>query len=266
MKVGVCSVNQDGAQGRSSIIMITSSVYSITQNNRVAILSTGDISNFRKSIQISDNTSPSRSTSVYKSMLTSGQLKPEEVMDFGSKIGKEEVYLFDIFSTSLDVTDVNDIFISTLSLLRRELVFVELQGNLDDEFNQAVIDECDAILFIFTPDHKSIESIKTLSETLPKKILRKSGFMCNKYDRDVISEKHLAKLIGIDVKNVLIMPDNKQVKKLSLSGELNKIGMSIVLGEGEVLDMRIRVKEFMSYLFDTKAHKIIKGVEQWHKL
>lgn len=264
MKVAVIS-NLETQQGRSSFITLLSSVFSRSQHKKVTILSTGPMKHFLDSVEVKASMTAVKSVSVLKVVMSSSNVQEEEMNDYAIRIGSEEVYAYDIFSSTLAKDDLQSLFMSILKQSKSELVLVEVVGSPDEPFNKQVLESVDAIVNVFNHNPASIEAVRDYVDNGDRDIVRRTGFVCQKYDPDAISEAKLGKFIKMNARNFIVIPYNSVIQKECMNGTLNTLAKFICKGHSEVVNLRSKLLEVMQFLFDSPRHKYIKGVNEWHK-
>ena len=264
MIVAVIS-NPSTPSGKSSFITALATTFAHTQNKVASIFSTEEMSDYLETVTVQARPIGAQSMNVYNALMTNGQLQGEEYYDYANRIGDERVYAFNIFGAHLDQRILEKLFITTLSRCDSELVLVEIAGDYTSPFNQEVINLCHSFIYVANTDNKSFKQIDAYKKTMTFDAFERTGFIFQKYDDKVISEKQVSKRIGIPIRNMLIMNYNPVVQKLALEGEQDRLGQLIASGHGETIKLRMRMLETMQYLFDSPNHKYIKDPSTWRQ-
>lgn len=264
MKVAVIS-NLETQQGRSCFIVLLASVFSRSQRKRSSIYSTGDMKNLLSSVEVKTTQTSAKSVSVFRAMLDAATIKDDEIYDYANRIGDEEVFAFNLLDSSFERDELEELFITTMNKDRSDLRLFEIVGPLDNPFNQKVLQNVDAVINIFNHNTASIDAVRDYVENYDKNIVRRTGFVCQKYDANVVGEKKLGHLIKMNARNFIVLPYNPIVGKEAIDGTLNTLARYIVTGHNEVVGLRSKLLEVMQFLFDSPKHKYIRGVSEWHK-
>lgn len=264
MKVAVIS-NQETQCGRSSFILLLASVFARSQRKRVSVFSTGSIGSMIGYVDVKTPKTAITSISVFKAMLGTGNVNDKELYDYALRIGEEEVFAFDIFSSSIEDWQLHDLFFKIINKMKTELILIEIVGSPKEEFNKSVLKNVDAVIDIFNHNQKSITAVKEYVENFEQAIVKRTGYVCQKFDPQTIGEKKLSTLIQMNKRNIMLLPYNPVIAKECLNGTLNTVAKYIVEGNNEVINLRIKICEIMQFLFDSPSYKYIKGVNEWYK-
>ena len=263
--IRVAVISPEQASGKSTLMALLSGVFSRSQNKNVAIMSTGRATENIDIVNVVDNNQKLRSVHVFKALLSSDAIETKELFDYGYRAGEENVFIYDIFGVAMDVSEQQSLFMETLQNVPADLTLVEIKGDLYEEFNQRVLKACDAILYLFTTSKPSISKMRDYIDNGLQEFTVKTGYVCSRYDRNIIGEKKLGQLCKMNARNILLFPYNSAVGKKSLDGTVDYLVYDIMKGHPEVLELRSRLLEIMQYLFDTDKHKYIRGVADWFK-
>ena len=263
MRVAV--ISSEELVGKSNTIILLASLFARTQRKRVTIFSTGDMTNILKSVEtktLENNliTSPP----VFRAVLQSHDLINDELFDYAIRIGEEEVYAFNIWGQSIAEHELQELTLETLKRVNTPLVLVEVNGDLNSEYNKAVMENVDAYLYIFNTNFKSIENLQAYMKSGNRRMINRTGIICQKYNPKIISEKKLAALVGTAARNFLTIPYNAVYEKHALEGNLNIVAKHIANGNPEVVKSRIKLLEIMQWLFDSPKNKYILGIDKWY--
>jgi len=264
MKVAIVS-NQPGQTGKSVLAILFGTLFATTQKKRVSIFSTGDMKDLYDMVNITSINSQTKSINVYKALMMSASIRGDEIIDYSDRIGDSEVYAFNLFSAKIDSTELEELFLTTLNKCNTELSLVEIQGDLKSEFNQKVLHNCDTIIYVVNPNRASVEQFHKFQEEMPRRVLLKTGYVCQHYNSNILSEKKLAKDMKVNIRDFKVLPESPAVTKAAYLGDLDKLVKSIKEGVPEVLPLRVKLLEIMQSIFDDGNVKYIKGVDQWFK-
>lgn len=264
MKVAV--ISGTGTQcSKSTLIITLATVFAATQKKVSMILSTEEMSDVLDMVQYKRSKSVLSSASVLSSVLHSEQSQSMSIFDYGLRVGDSNTFLYDIFDSTYDKVELGNILLDVLKRAKSDLTLVEVKGDLNSELNQEILDTVDCILYLFDASQKSIKQVQYYKQNMSKDIVVRTGYVCAKFDRNVVDENKLAKMLGITVRELLVFPYNAVLQKLALTGTLNMVTDHIILGHAETTNLRIRMLEMMQYLFDTGSWHYIKGVDEWIK-
>lgn len=265
MKVAVISKNNSSV-GKSSFIIMLASLFSRTQRKTVALFSTDDASeSFMEMAMVDDRATVTKTVSVYKALLESEIIHSEEVLDYGMRVGNENVWLYNIFSAAMKKHEIEELFLKTIGRIKVDLVLVEVKGDLNSEFNCKVLNECDAILCLFESSRQSLNFVKDYVENFDRKIVARTGYVCQKFEADAISGKRLLNYAGLHERSTMFIPYSPFVVEHTWKGDLNIVAKKICDCEPKVLPLRMKLVEVMQYLFDTNTYKYIKDYTNWYK-
>lgn len=264
MKVAVIS-NQETQCGRSSLILLLAAVFSRSQRKQVSIFSTGTISSMINYVDVKTPKTAITSISVFKAMLSTGTVNDKEIYDYALRLGEEEVFAFDIFSSLIEDWQLRDLFFKIINKIKTELILIEVVGSLEDEFNKEVLKNVDAVINVFNHNQKSITAVRNYVDNFEQSIVRRTGYVCQKFDPQTIGEKKLSTLIQMNSRNIMLLPYNPVIEKECLNGTLNTVAKYIISGNNEVVNLRMKLCEIMQFLFDSSSYKYIRGVKEWYK-
>jgi hypothetical protein len=206
-----------------------------------------------------------KSVNVYNAAIKSALASQTDILDYAYRIGDEEVFAYDIFSSTRDSDDLDSLFVTTINNLKAELIIIEINGDINSEFNTKIIKECDAILNIFNCNMASMDAVKEYKDTFDKHCVLRTGYICQKYDANTLSESRVAKAIDNNRRTLMTVPYNGSVIVESYNRNLNSLAALIAKGDASVIALRMKLLEIMQYLFDTGKYKYIKGIDTWYK-
>lgn len=253
------------ASGQSSFISMLASVFSLTQDKRAAILSTDDINDIISMNETKDTQSLVKSPNVYRAQIMSASIKNEDIWDYGFRLGIENVYAFDIAPKTLPPDEQVDVFSKTLARIKAPMVLLEITGDPCSDTNTELLKLCDVVLYVFNHTPKEYAHIKRYIETSKAGHVINTGYVCQRMDARVTSEKAISKEINVDVKRIMQIPYNPVIPKEAMKGKLNTLADYIARGHYEVVELRMKFLEIMQYLYDGSSKKYIKEVSKWGK-
>lgn len=263
MKVAVISPDKTSC-GKSSFIYLLAGVYSRSQAKSVSIYSLADTVEDKYMVTLNGNGVGTKSPTVFKAMMETSSIGKEDIHDYAIRVGKEDVYLFDFYSCSLDTYDKDQMLVNCMALDSSNLVLVELHET-ESRLSKEILEQCDQVIVMFGTSPKSINAIKTFKETSRAEILHKASYVISQYNPNVMSESKLSKFTGIAVRNTLQFPYNTLIAKETLEGTLDTLCSYIVRGHYELANMRPKMQEVMQVLFDTGRTKSIKPINEWRQ-
>lgn len=264
MTIAVIS-SQGIASGKTSFISLLASVFAHTQQKRVAIFSTDRINELLGINETKETASLIKSANIYRAQLLSATIKDQDIWDYGFRLGEEEVFAFDIAPRTLPIEEQKEIFSKTLARVKTPMALIELKGDPFEELNKFLLESCDVVLYVFNQNVKDFEMVRKYKDTVSKNVAVKTGYICQRFDANIMGEKMVARQIGVQVTNLMQIPYNAVIAKECVDGKLNTIARFIAKGHYEVLNIRPKILEVMQYLYDTGSKKYIKGVEKWAK-
>lgn len=262
MKVAVVS-NQVGQVGKSVLSLLLSLTFSYTQQRQAIILSTGNCSELYAQCSIDKSQDGLRNTNIYKALMQNAALQGDDILDYADRIGKTNVFAFNIFDAQIEKEQLEALFCNTLDSLKSELILVEVSGDLKSNLNRQVLEMCDAILYVFNPNQYSIHAMQDYKTNFDRNCVVRTGYVCQQYCPDMISENRIVKTLGIDKKCFMYLPYNEAVVKACYYGEIESLVKPIVSGAPETISLRNKLLELMQYLFDAPNYKYIKGYTDW---
>ena len=264
MNIAVIS-SQGIASGKTSFVSLLASVFAHTQQKRVAIFSTDRINELLGINETKETASLIKSANIYRAQLLSATIKDQDIWDYGFRLGEEEVFAFDIAPRALPIEEQKEIFSKTLARVKTPMALIELKGDPFEELNKFLLESCDVVLYVFNQNVKDFEMVRKYKDTVSKNVAVKTGYICQRFDANIMGEKMVARQIGVQVTNLMQIPYNAVIAKECVDGKLNTIARFIAKGHYEVLNIRPKILEVMQYLYDTGSKKYIKGVEKWAK-
>lgn len=263
MKVAVISPEQ--MSGKSAFIATLAGVYSRSQHQDVAILSTGDAADNIEIVDTPIRNDDITNVYVFKSIVQTSDTNDKSLLNYGIRQGGEHVYIYNIMANAMEQEDKEELFLDTMNKLPTRLTLVEIATPIDDKFTQSVIMQCDCILILIDTSLKSFRTIGDFVQKLPEMIRGNIGYVISKSDQSVASDKAIEKITGIKIHQLYKFPYSPVVAKLAFNGELDRIAYNIVVGDFEVTQFRVKMQEIMEFIFDSGKRKIIRSIDKWYR-
>lgn len=261
----IAFISAELMSGKSSIIALLAGVYSRSQGKSVSIMSTGSIEDNKDIISIVYENKDLANSYVIKAIFQNGTEDKKDILNYATKQGLEDVYLFDAVPSAITDDEKVEFFDTCISNVPTDLTLIEIAGDVNSEVNQAALEQADACVIIHKPNKRSMILAKELKNALPDKHRGfSSAFLCNEFDAEVIAEKELNKEMNSKENAVLKIPFSRSVRKLYNKSELDKLIIGIIKGDPIIVDARIRMLEIMQWMFDTPQRKVIKEVNRWY--
>lgn len=267
--------------GKSTTAMLLGHIFSRTQEKRVAIFSTGDIEELIELTEPRGSFSSLNSTAVLNALLKNNSLNGEELYDYAIRSGEDDVHLFNVFDRTMSLEDAEEILTNTINIVNQStyMTLIDICGDPKSALNQTIMRDADVILNIFNHDLKSIHAAKESMVALSKKEMKteknvkdysreiafKTCYVCGKYDRNVLSEKKVAGVLGVTARNITVVPYTSSLQSMCLQGAIHKSSSYIVEGHPAFVEYRIKLLEIMQVLYDSGSRKVIRGVSEWHR-
>ena len=262
MNIAVIS-NQLSQVGLSSFVSLLASIFSKTQQKRVAILTNKSLQEILELNDVKVTNDSTKSVNIYRAAIQSSGIRDEDFWDYGYRIGEEEVYGFENVRPNLSIQEQIEMLESLKKRVNGDMTLIEISGDLNDPFNVHAIQSAHLVLYVFNHSPNSMRLLKAFISTYDQEVVRKTGFVCTKYDRNVISEKSLSKELGISQYRIMQVPYNSAICNKCFNGTLNYVARHVAMGHYEVAELRMKFLEIMQYLYDTKSRKYIKGIAEW---
>lgn len=262
-RIVICS--PESTSGKTTLIGLLAGVYSRSHGRRVAIVSTGDIKDNKEMISIDYHNEVLANPHTIKAVLENGLENPDDILNYGAKQGREDVFIFDLVSGTIDENEQDEYFKRCVSQIPSDLMLVEIVGDINSDLNKAALDSCDAAIILFKPATKSIRKCRKFQEEIKEiKPGMPTMLCCNEFDPVIINEKNLDKQV-ITKSSCLKVPFNMTIRKACFDGTLDRLCYDIIAGEGNVLSIRIRMYEILHWMLDDDRVKIVKEVDRWFK-
>lgn len=261
MKVGILSVVP--TCGKTTLTELLAGVFTITQGRTAAIFSTGDLSDFEKSVELSTQTGSTEPDIVRAFIETNSG--DEMLLDYGARVGMENVYLYNVLGAEMEEYDRIDFLKKAIKAIPVDLTLVEFTGDLSSEINQSIIKELDCCLCLVYPSWKAIDMSRNIRKQLPQcTAVTNMIFVSAMIDPKNIGDKKMATLLGTKQENLLRFPRVDTLQKESLVGHLDTCCGKIVAGEGIYAQLRQPLQEVMQYIFDTQFYNVIRPIDKWY--
>lgn len=264
MNIAVIS-GQLNQVGLSSFVSLLATVYAKTQQKRVAVLTTGSVQDIVQLNEVKNTADITKNANAYRAIIHSTSVLDKDIWDYGYRLGAEEVFAFENTTQGLPVEDQIAVVDSVIGHIKSTMTLIEVVGDLNNPLNKHVLESAHLVLYVFNHSPKSMKLVKDFISTCDKSVVNRTGFVCVKFDRNVIAEKTLSEGIGINQKRVMQIPYNPAVIKGCVNGTLNTVATYMVKGHAEVANLRPKFLEVMQYLYDTQSKKYIKGINEWPK-
>lgn len=256
--------NNDLPTGKTTLATLLASTFSISQSRRASIFTTGDVREMLSMVRVKDNYQAIKSIGVFRAMLETATIDDNSVYDYAFKLPDAETYFFDLFSPDMSEEKKMEIISETMRKVTRDLVIVEINGDLNSALNKQVLEEAHVVFNVFNQSMKSMLLLKDYNESISDDLFQKSLAVCQKYDKDVSSEKEIAKILGIVQRNLIVMPYISMIGHDAIKGELDTLCRFIIKGNQVMLPMRQKLLELMQVLYDQPKRKVIREVREWH--
>lgn len=262
-RIAICS--PESTSGKSTFIGLLAGVYSRSHGRRVAIVSTGDIKDNKEMISIDYHNEVLANPHTIKAVLENGLDNPDDILNYGAKQGREDVFIFDLVSDKIDESEQDDYFKRCVSQIPSDLMLVEIKGDIHSDLNKAALESCDAAIVLFKQSKPSIRKCREFQEEVRSiKPGIATMLCCNEFDPIVITEKNLDKKV-MTKSSCLKVPFNMTIRKACMDGSLDRLCYDIIAGEGNVLPIRIRMYEILHWMLDDNSVKIVKEVDKWFR-
>ena len=264
MKVAVISVGQ--MCGKSSLIQILGSVFSRTHKREVIALSTGDVNDNIDIVKHSDLEEPEPPYVLEAIFNSVNSEDSDELFKYGVQAGSEHIYYFDISNSDQPEEEKIEFMEIVLNVIPATLSFIEICGDINSERNIAALEACDVAFIMVPVSRKGARLYKELIGQMPNyKAKINHRVVGSMLDDKICSTKEFASMLDKGVNDILKFPYNDNIPKLSLKKNLDAITYNIIVGDGQVANLRTPLLEMMQYLFDTPSHKVIRGFDKWYK-
>jgi CO dehydrogenase nickel-insertion accessory protein CooC1 len=129
----------------------------------------------------------------------------------------------------------------------------------------SVLENADAVLYLFECSRHSLSLLGEYKSKMKSHVVARTGYICSKYDREVVNEKRLAASAGINERSLMQFPYNRKVMRSGFDGSLEECMDLIIKGSPETLNIRPKLLEIMQFLFDSGRGQYIRGFDKWVK-
>lgn len=251
--------------GKTTVMLELAYLFSRSQKKRVAIFSTGSLSHVVDPLLLIQEKDDAATTGVFKALLESRSISGAKLFDYAIRGGRDEVYIFNLFSNNKDAQKTMEFLCSTAKSVGADLTLIEISKDLKWPGNKEVIDVCNVLLNVFTPDVSSIAEMKRHMAALNARDLKRTVLVCNMYDPRIMSEKKLSSFTGKGQNDVLAMSYNPSFIKYAMEGDMSGFTDKCVSGHEDFLKLRSDVEKLMQVLYDTPKRKMIIPVKDWDR-
>lgn len=262
--------------GKTYFMLALAHTYSRSQQSKVAIFSTGELSHVTGPLLEVQDKDEAATAGVFKAMLETGTIRGEDLFSYSVRSGRDEVFIFDLFNRKNDLNQNLEFLARTIKSIESRMILVEVVGDPKANENQEVLDSCDVIIDLFTADNKSINEFKLYDKSLPEmkingrsvgdKYKNKVLYLCSMYDPRILSEKKLSGLLGKGQKDIMTFEYNPTMAKMFLDGDYGVFTDKIVSGHEDMLKLRQNLLIVMQCLYDDDKRKRIKEIKDWPKI
>ena len=264
MKIAI--VTRQRTIGVSSFCVLLSLVFAKTQARKAAVLSTKNIQTLLDLCDINETQTALKSFNLYQTLLASNAVQGEELFDYAFRLGSVDSFAFDFISdVNVKSKELLQSFKTTMNVVPADMVLVEICGDIFDEFNMSVLENVDAVLYLFECSRHSLSLLEEYKSKMKSHVVARTGYICSKYDREVVNEKRLAAAAGINERSLMQFPYNRKVMRSGFDGSLEECMDLIITGSPETLNIRPKLLEIMQFLFDSGRGQYIRGFDKWVK-
>lgn len=263
MRIGV--ISNTARTGKTTVMTSLAYIYSRSQKRKVAIFSTGALKHVVDPLLLLQEKDDAATTGVFKAMLESRSISGEKLFDYAIRGGRDQVFIFDLFTGNKDAQKSMDFLVSTSKSVDADMVLIEVAKDIKWPGNKEVIDACDVILNVFSLDIQSISEMRMYMKSLNPKELKKTILVCNNYDPRIMSEKKLSSFTAKGQNEVLVLDYNPSFVKFAMDGDLSGFVDKCVNGHEDFIKMRSQLEKIMQVLYDTPKRKRIIPVKDWER-
>lgn len=261
MIIGV--ISNTARTGKTTLMMALAYSYSRSQKRKVAVFSTGSLRHIVDPLMSLQEKDEAATTGVFKALLESKSIKGDTLFNYAVRGGRDEVYVFDLFTGFKDAQKSMEFLVSTTRSIDADMVLVEIAKDIKWPGNKEMMDSCDVIIDVFTPDIASIGDMKQYSKNLNQRDAKKTLYVCNQYDAKIMSEKKLSGFTAKGQNEVLVLDYNPSYVKFSMDGDMTGWTNKFMQGHEDFLKMRSQLEKLMQALYDTPKRKRIIPVKDW---
>lgn len=264
IKVALISTGQ--TLGKSCLATVLGGVYSRSQGRNVAIFSTGDATDITDLVDTFSKAGDIDSPHIFKAMVENATEDEKVLFNYGVQAGDEHVYVYNILNASMPMEDKKELLISAIKKVPADLTIIEINGDINNEINQKVLEICDCALWLVDTSLKGVKKYKEIYNSIDiPNIKYNHAIVMSKYNNVIVSDKKFAGLLNVKTAELFKMPYNNMIGKYALLGQLDRLAHNIIIGDCEVVDLRMPLQEIMSFLFNTPTRKIIRSIDKWYR-
>lgn len=265
MKVAVISA--EPTLGKSTFIEVLGGVFSRSQGKDVVVFTTG---NAKDNIDLITNNMPANanldSPYVVKAMIENETEDPKTLLHYGIMAGDERVFYYDIMNSVMSDDDKLEFLLTAIKGIPADLTLVEIVGDVESDINKKVMDLCDCSIVLVDTSIKGIAKYKEIMSKLPGGSMQlNSAMVVSRINPAVVSDKKFAEKIGKRTTDLYRFPYNPVLTKLAFNGELDSVIYNILVGDAEVVNLRMPMQEIMEFIFNTPKRKMIRSIDRWYK-
>ena len=263
MKIGI--VSSQSRVGKTTVMLALAHAYATTQRKKVCMFSSGSLLPIVQPLVEIRKNRDSGSVGVFTAMLRTGYIKGEEVFDYAIRTSAYDTYMFDVFDGTKTEDDCLVFLNRTMGSIAADTIFLELSGPVELKRNRILMEQCDAILYVYNHDNMSIDAMNEYNYKLTPKQKAKHIYLCNMYDPRVLAEKRLSTLTGIPQKVGTVLEYNPLMVKFFLDSEYTKFSDAVCYGHPDMPIIRTQLLKVMQLFYDDERHKRINTIENWPK-
>ena len=262
MKVGILSAVP--MCGKTTLMELLAAVFTISQGRTAALFSTGDLSDLVNSVETIDPDTKAKPDIVRTMIETSPGDKL--LLDYGTKIGMENVYLYDVLGAEMEEEDKIDFLTKAIDSVPVDLTVVEFTGDLTSEINRRLFQEMDCSLFLVYPCWKAISNYRRIWGQMPVcPAFHNTKTVAAMIDPKSIGDKKMATMLGVKVQDVMKFQENDLIPKEALAVHLDACAQKIVNGDPQWVMFRMPFYEIMHFIFDPPTGgSVIRPIEKWY--
>ena len=260
MKVAVISPCNTPC-GKSSLVYLLAGIYSRSQGKKASIYKTSYTED-HEMVTLSSLQVGTKSPTVFKALLNTGQITSEELHDYALRVGSEEVSLFDFYASKIDDDIRVEMTDKAINIDNNPLKIFEV-NDIGSELTKIYLDQADFIFVMTDASRTSLKKTKAYLNDMERANRFKVINVVGKYNPNEVSEKMLANLLGVKQRELVVFPYNTLVAKEAMTGTLDSIVKYIVKGHYELVNLRPKMLEMLQVSFDTPTKKVIKPMKEW---
>lgn len=264
MKVAVISVEQ--MLGKTTLIEILGGVYSRSQGKDVVVFSTGDV---QDNIEIVTNFSKNEKLDnpyVMRALIENTAEDASAMLtQYGVQAGDEHVFMFDILNTVIPDDEKIEFLLEAIDIIPANLTLIEICGDIRSSINKQVLEKCDCALILTDTSLKGVKLFESVRAKLPRALQFNSVMVLSRLNPQVAGDKKIAEKFKIKTNNIYRFPYNPVIGRYAFDGELDKIVYNIIVGDSEVVNLRMPMQELMEFIYNTPKRKIVREISRWYK-